>query len=101
MRRSTLLCLPLLSNPLLDSDLIVAAWIAPSIFNIGDESFTSVFLLFAMVFGSVLVRPGAAISWFHCLLKQADLRNYVNIANVTGYFCSGIRFSAWDHPYHW
>ncbi len=62
---------------------IVAAWIAPSIFNIGDESATSVFLLFAMVFGSVLVRTWSSnfmVSLF--AYNRLDLRNYVNIANV-------------------
>lgn len=62
---------------------IAAAWIAPSIFNIGDESVTDVFLLFAMVFGSVLIRTWSSnfmVSLF--AYNRLDLRNYVNISNI-------------------
>jgi len=60
-----------------------AAWIAPSIFNIGNESTTGVFLLFAMVFGSVLIRTWSSnfmVSLF--AYNRLDLRNYVNISNI-------------------
>ena len=62
---------------------VIIAWLAPSIFNIGGESATDIFLLFAMVFGSVLVRTWS--SNFMVVLfayNRLDLRNYVNITNV-------------------
>lgn len=62
---------------------IVAAWYVPSIVSIGDESRMSVFLLFAMVFGSILIRAWS--SNFMTVLfahNRLDLRNYVNITNL-------------------
>lgn len=62
---------------------IVAAWYVPSIVSIGDESRMSVFPLFAMVFGSILIRAWS--SNFMTVLfahNRLDLRNYVNITNL-------------------
>lgn len=62
---------------------IAVAWAAPSIFNIGDESSNEVFLLFAMVFVSVLIRTWSSnfmVSLF--AHNRLDLRNYVNITNI-------------------
>lgn len=62
---------------------IIVAWIAPSIFNIGNESAIEVFLLFAMVFGSVLVRTWSSNFMVPLFAyNRLDLRNYINIVNV-------------------
>lgn len=63
---------------------IAIAWIAPSIFNIGDESVTDVFLLFALVFGSVLIRTWNSNFMVPLFAyNRLDLRNSVNIANLS------------------
>lgn len=64
---------------------LLVAWIAPSFFNIGTESAISVFLLFAFVFGSALVRAWSS-NFMVTLFAQnrLDLRNYVNIVNTGG-----------------
>jgi O-antigen/teichoic acid export membrane protein len=62
---------------------IAAAWIAPLVFNIGDESVNDVFLLFVLVFGSVLIRTWSSnfmVTLF--AYNRLDLRNCVNIANI-------------------
>lgn len=62
---------------------LVAAWYAPAFFNIGDQSATDVFLLFAFIFASVLVRAWS--SNFMVILfayNRLDLRNYVNSTNL-------------------
>jgi len=63
---------------------IVTAWVTPSIFNIGNQAFNDVFLLFSMVFGSILIRTWSSnfmVSLF--AYNRLDLRNYVNIANIS------------------
>ncbi len=60
-----------------------AAWIAPSFFSIGDQAVSDVFLLFALVFGSVLIRAWSSnfmVTLF--AYNRLDLRNYVNITNL-------------------
>ena len=62
---------------------LIVAGLAPSIFDIGTESPTAVFLLFALVFGSILIRAWS--SNFMATLfayNRLDFRNYVNIANL-------------------
>lgn len=62
---------------------LAAAWYAPVFFNIGDQSATDVFLLFAFIFASVLVRAWS--SNFMVILfayNRLDLRNYVNSTNL-------------------
>jgi membrane protein EpsK len=62
---------------------LIVAWYAPAFFNIGDQSAIDVFLLFALVFGSVLIRAWSGI--FMVILfayNRLDLRNYVNIMNI-------------------
>ena len=62
---------------------LIIAWLAPSIFNIGNESSIDVFFLFALVFGSILIRTWTSnfmISLF--AYNRLDLRNYVNITNI-------------------
>jgi O-antigen/teichoic acid export membrane protein len=59
------------------------AWMAPSFFSIGDLAVSDVFLLFALVFGSVLIRAWSSnfmVTLFAC--NRLDLRNYVNITNL-------------------
>ncbi|MFY9170939.1 MAG: lipopolysaccharide biosynthesis protein [Candidatus Methanoculleus thermohydrogenotrophicum] len=61
---------------------LAAAWYAPAFFNIGDQSATDVFLLFAFIFASVLIRAWS--SNFMVVLfayNRLDLRNYVNSTN--------------------
>lgn len=56
------------------------AWMAPSFFSIGDQAVSDVFLLFALVFGSVLIRAWSSnfmVTLF--AYNRLDLRNYVNI----------------------
>lgn len=60
-----------------------AAWVAPSFFNIGDQAASNVFLLFALVFGSILIRAWSSnfmVTLF--AYNRLDLRNYVNITNL-------------------
>lgn len=60
-----------------------AAWVAPSFFNIGNQAVSEVFLLFALVFGSVLIRAWSSnfmVTLF--AYNRLDLRNYVNITNL-------------------
>lgn len=60
-----------------------AAWMAPSFFNIGEQAASDVFLLFALVFGSVLIRAWSSnfmVTLF--AYNRLDLRNYVNITNL-------------------
>ena len=62
---------------------LTAALLAPQFFNIGEQSYTSVFLLFALVFASVLIRAWS--SNFMVTLfanNRLDYRNYVNITNL-------------------
>ncbi|PAV09390.1 lipopolysaccharide biosynthesis protein [Methanocorpusculum parvum] len=62
---------------------LLVAGLAPSIFNIGTESPTAVFLLFALVFGSILIRAWSSnfmVTLF--AYNRLDLRNYVNVANL-------------------
>ena len=62
---------------------LAAAWYAPVFFNIGDQSATDVFLLFALIFGSVFIRAWS--SNFMVILfayNRLDLRNYVNSTNL-------------------
>jgi len=62
---------------------IAAAWLAPSIFNIGDESATDVFLLFALVFGSILFSNlEQQFHGFIICIQPVRPRNYVNITNI-------------------
>lgn len=58
---------------------LAAAWYAPVFFNIGDQSKKDVFLLFALIFGSVLIRTWSS-SFMVTLFayNRLDLRNYVN-----------------------
>ncbi|KKH27271.1 lipopolysaccharide biosynthesis protein [Methanosarcina mazei] len=58
---------------------LAAAWYAPVFFNIGDQSKTDVFLLFALIFGSMLIRTWSS-SFMVTLFayNRLDLRNYVN-----------------------
>jgi membrane protein EpsK len=63
--------------------VLAAAWYAPVFFNIGDQSATDVFLLFALIFGSMLIRAWS--SNFMVILfayNRLDLQNYVNIVNL-------------------
>ena len=60
-----------------------AALYAPVFFNIGDQLYSRVFWLFALVFGSVLIRAWS--SNFTVVLfayNRLELRNYVNIINL-------------------
>lgn len=62
---------------------LAAAWYAPVFFNIGNQSAIDVFLLFALIFGSVLIRAWS--SNFMVVLfayNRLDLRNYVNCTNL-------------------
>lgn len=62
---------------------LAAAWYAPVFFNIGYQSSTDVFLLFALIFGSVLIRAWS--SNFMVILfayNRLDQRNYINCANL-------------------
>lgn len=62
---------------------LAAAWYAPVFFNIGDQSIKDVFLLFALIFGSVLIRAWS--SNFMVILfayNRLDLQNYVNCTNL-------------------
>lgn len=62
---------------------IIVAGLAPSIFDIGTESPTAVFLIFALVFGSILIRAWSSnfmVTLF--AYNRLDLRNYVNITNI-------------------
>lgn len=62
---------------------LAAAWYAPVFFNIGDQSTTDVFLLFALIFGSVLIRTWSSnfmVTLF--AYNRLDLRNYVNCVNL-------------------
>ncbi len=62
---------------------IAGAWIAPFVFNIGNEPTSNVFLLFTMVFGAVLVRTWSSnflVTLF--AYNRLDLRNFVNISNI-------------------
>lgn len=62
---------------------LAAAWYAPAFFNIGDQSAIDVFLLFALIFASVLIRAWS--SNFMVILfayNRLDLRNYVNCTNL-------------------
>lgn len=62
---------------------LAAAWYAPVFFNIGDQSTTDVFLLFALIFGSVLIRTWSSnfmVTLF--AYNRLDLRNYVNCTNL-------------------
>lgn len=62
---------------------LAAAWYAPVFFNIGDQSATDVFLLFALVFGAVLIRAWS--SNFMVVMfayNRLDLRNYLNCTNL-------------------
>lgn len=59
--------------------VLAASWYAPVFFNIGDQSKTDVFLLFALIFGSVLIRTWSSnfmVTLF--AYNRLDLRNYVN-----------------------
>lgn len=61
----------------------IVAWFAPSFFNIGDQSAFDVTLLFALIFGSVLIRAWS--SNFMATLfsnNRIDLRNWINITNI-------------------
>lgn len=60
-----------------------AASYAPIFFNIGNQSTTDVFLLFALIFSSVLIRAWS--SNFMVILfayNRLDLQNYVNCTNL-------------------
>lgn len=62
---------------------LVAAWYAPMFFNIGDLPTSDVFLLFALIFGSVLIRAWSSnftVTLF--AYNRLDLWNYVNIVNL-------------------
>lgn len=60
-----------------------AAWYAPSFFNIGDQAAGEVFLLFAMVFSSMLVTAwGASFTVVLFAHNRLDLRNYVYTVNL-------------------
>lgn len=62
---------------------LVVAWIVPSVISIGDESPIDVFLLFAMIFGSVLIRTWSSNFMVPLFAhNRLDLRNYVNISNI-------------------
>lgn len=78
--------------------VFIAAWYAPAFFNIGSQSTTDVFLLFVLIFGSMLIRAWS--SNFMVILfayNRLDLRNYLNSANllvqlilvVALFFCFG------------
>jgi len=59
------------------------AWLAPSIFQIGEETPFAVFLLFALIFLSVLIRAWSSnfmVTLF--ALNRLDLRNAVNCVNL-------------------
>ncbi|KKG75479.1 lipopolysaccharide biosynthesis protein [Methanosarcina mazei] len=62
---------------------LAVAWYAPVFFNIGDQSKTDVFLLFALIFGSVLIRTWSSnfmVTLF--AYNRLDLQNYVNCVNL-------------------
>lgn len=62
---------------------LAVAWYAPVFFNIGEQSVKDVFLLFALIFGSVFIRAWS--SNFMVVLfayNRLDLRNYVNCTNL-------------------
>lgn len=66
---------------------VAVAWFTPSFFDIGESAIIDVFLLFLLVFISVLVR--AFSSCFMVTLfayNRMDLRNYVNIIYQMGQF---------------
>ena len=59
------------------------AWLAPSIFQIGEETPFAVFLLFALIFLSVLIRAWSSnfmVTLF--ALNRLELRNTVNCVNL-------------------
>ena len=63
--------------------IIVVSLIAPYFFNIGEESVTSVFWLFALILASVVIRAWSSnfmVTLF--AYNRLDLRNYVNIAYI-------------------
>jgi len=67
---------------------LAVAYMAPSLFSIGELAKFDAFLLFAMVFGSVLIRAWS--SNFMTILfayNRLDLRNYVNITNQIVQLC--------------
>jgi O-antigen/teichoic acid export membrane protein len=62
---------------------LLGAWYAPTFFDVGDQSAMGVSLLFAFIFGSVLIRTWS--SNFMVVLfayNRLDQRNYVNVANL-------------------
>lgn len=62
---------------------LIFAWFTPSIFQIGTQSAVSVFILFSLIFGSVLVRAWSSNFMVTLFARnRLDLRNYVNIINI-------------------
>lgn len=62
---------------------LVFAWFTPNIFQIGTQSAISVFILFSLIFGSVLVRAWSSNFMVTLFARnRLDLRNYVNIINI-------------------
>lgn len=62
---------------------LVIAYYVPSFFDVGSETNLTVFILFSLIFGSLLIRTGS--SNFMVILfayNRLDLRNYVNIVNI-------------------
>lgn len=62
---------------------LVIAWLCPSFFDIGNQTANDVFLLFALVFASVLIRSWSSnfmVTLF--AYNRLDMRNYVNITNL-------------------
>ena len=63
--------------------IIVLSWFATGVFDIGDQTRITVFVLFACVFGAALIR--FLSSGFMTVLfahNRLDLRNYINIAHI-------------------
>jgi len=62
---------------------ILGAWYAPSLFDISNQSTMDVSLLFAFIFGSVLIRTwGSNFMVVLFAYNRLDQRNYVNVANL-------------------
>lgn len=61
---------------------LIVAWLSPSFFNIGEQAATDVFILFALIFGSVLIRTWSSNFMTPLFANnRLDLRNYVNLLN--------------------
>ncbi len=82
---------------------LAGAWYAPAFFQTGEQNPIDVFFLFALIFGSVLIRAWS--SNFMVILfarNRLDLRNYVNCVNLGSqvifivllFSCAGVSLAA-------